>query len=236
MYHARTVRAHPKFLTLAAMVTASAPAFAQSTGEGEPRAEQPAAPAAGYPAYPGERHIFARAVGGVGAQFNNAWGQGVLAPIYGEAHVGFTFINAGPMRLGFELGGQVGVAVGAHMPPQYTLNPGVVGMVRFTPALALTVRLDVPILFTRGLTQYSSIAAQMPNAILNTGPTVYAPTGRTYSVGFGLEAGIGLAYYLTAGFALTAEVSPTLYFGDAFYTYPGVAGAIGVLFDYEVMP
>ena len=46
----------------------------------------------------------------------------------------------------------------------------------------------------------------------------------------------GGALYLLSGFAVTAEVSFNMYFGDGGIIYPLIGGGIGLLFDYEVLP
>jgi hypothetical protein len=51
-----------------------------------------------------------------------------------------------------------------------------------------------------------------------------------------VELAAGGALYLLSGFAVTAEVSFNMYFGDGGIIYPLIGGGIGLLFDYEVLP
>jgi hypothetical protein len=242
VYHARTVKAYRKFLAFAVAMVAAPAAHAQSAGEGSSAATG-ASGAAAYPSFANERHLVVRALAGAGLRINDAYNAGLLAPPYAFAQVSYLFVNAGPVRLGPALGGQVGLDVG-HGPLQFTAQPGVLAVIRVAPIFAWTARLDVPILFTRGAARYSATAPNAPAEMVRaatpfTSPfsnASGAPFARPYTVGFGVEGAFGGALYLTAGVALTAEVTASMYFGDSFYTFPVIGGGLGLMVDYEMLP
>jgi hypothetical protein len=235
VYHARTVKAHTSFLALAAVLAAGSSAWAQHPPDGEsPPGEGSAAEGAStapgaYPTYRNERHLLVRLLGGSGLGFNNAYGRGLVLPPFVFLQGSFTFLNVGAIHMGPSLGAQSGLDF-AHSGVQWTVQPGWMVHYRPTSALALNARLDVPFLFTRGVTQ-----PEMVNPSSGQAP-VYAPIHHTLDAGFGIEAGLGAAYYLTAGLALTAELSGGFYFGDSFYTFPYVGLGLGVLVDFEILP
>ena len=59
----------------------------------------------------------------------------------------------------------------------------------------------------------------------------YCPT-----LGLGVEVGVGAAFYVTSGIAITAEGIFDVYFGDSRIVFPIVGGGLGVMVDYEVLP
>jgi hypothetical protein len=103
-------------------------------------------------------------------------------------------------------------------------------MYRLSPVVALTARVDVPFLFTRGVSGTTPLPGLDP-----TQPQIFAPTTRRTDVGLGIEAGVGAAFYLTSGFALTAELNGGVYFGEL-ASVPYLSLGAGVLFDYEILP
>ncbi len=234
---------------------ASSAAFAQSAGEGASgEGGVAAAPSAGeWRAYPNERHVLARLQGGIGLRLFDPYSSGVLAPGWIHAQGGFLFINAGKLRMGPTLGGQLGLDIG-HSPLQGALQPGWTLMYRPATRWAIIGRLDVPIVFTRSWDPrldaciYLPGVAPRPGTPDNRAPEIQqqclpdnrvparVPYGTVPAVAVGVEAGGSFAYFLTGGFALTAELSAGMYFGDSGTSTPVLGLGIGAMFDYELLP
>jgi hypothetical protein len=234
---------------------ASSPALAQSAGE--PPAEGGAtssAPAAGeWRSYPNERHVLARLQGGIGLRLFDPYSAGVLAPGWIHAQGGFLFINAGKLRMGPTLGAQLGLDLG-HSGLQGAVQLGWTLMYRPATRWAIMGRVDVPIVFTHSWDPTRDACIYLPGAAPRPGAPdtrsaqvqdpclpsnmlpARVPYGIVPAVAVGVEAGGSFAYFLTGGFALTAELSAGIYFGDSGTSTPVLGLGIGAMFDYELLP
>lgn len=231
------MRAYGLFFAAAA---ALAPAIAAAQ-PAEPAMGEAAAPSGRWQVRPRERHVFLRVEGGLSARLSDPFSFGALAPPSVLVQASFPFLHLGGFLLGPSLGVQGGIdANGA----QGAVQPGVTLHRRFTERWAANARVDVPILITRGAcpppgalpvpvgrTDLQGMGVQGNRNSVPVPGTGYCPT-----VAVGVEAAVGGAFYLTSGFAITAEAIFDVYFGDGGLTYPLIGGGLGVLFDYEVLP
>lgn len=233
-------------------LAASSTALAQSNEEGG--GSRNVAPAAGeWRSYPNERHILGRLQGGIGLRLFDPYSAGVLAPGWIHGQVGFLLLNAGKFRMGPTLGGQLGLDPG-HSAPQGTIQPGFTAMYRLNSRMALLGRVDVPFLITRSWDPALDTCVYLTGAAPRPGqPDTRAvrvelqcqpsnmiparvPYGSVPAVAVGVEAGATFAFFLTGGFALTAELNGGAYFGDSSVTTPLLGVGLGALIDYELLP
>jgi hypothetical protein len=232
VYHAPTVSVYRKFLAAAIVLAASGSAAAQTTAtEGGDGAQSHTA----WRAYPNERHLLLRALGGAAIVLPNAWGNGVLAPPFVFAEGSYLFRSFGPVRMGPSLGFQAGFDL-THANPQFAVQPGWMLLFRPSAAVGVSLRLDVPILFTRGSCSAPTVD---PFAVaMIPGPPIQppGPGDPCYSVGFGFELAPSIMYYVTSGFALTAELSLGVYLGDSFAPSFPIGLGLGFVIDYEILP
>lgn len=244
---------HRKWLGFFTALLASSAAFAQTGAEGEgASASGPPAPGE-WRAYTNERHITARLQGGIGLRLYDPFSAGALAPGWIHAQAGFNFITAGNVRMGPTLGGQLGLDLG-HSGLQGTLQPG--WQIHYRPSArwAILARADFSLAFTRtwdpardaciyltgqaprpGQPDTRAVTVQDPCMPSNMLPA-RVPYGVGPALALGFEAGGAFAYYLTGGFALTAELNAAMYFGDSGTTAPLLGIGIGAMFDYELLP
>lgn len=222
---------------------AQTPPDATEPGAGEgARASSP-----GWRTYPRERHLLVRLEATGAFRLSDPLNHGAVGPIGGLVQGTYAFVHAGDLLLGPSVGVQI---AGDHTGLQYAVQPGVALYRRFSPTFALTARVDVPILITRGLCDDQQPRV-VPDANRNpANPSTYwlgsgasAPDRvPTPEVGFcpttavGVEAAAGAALYLRAGLAVTGEVTFNTYFGNGGLTYPMVGAGLGLLLDYEVLP
>jgi hypothetical protein len=197
----------------------------------------PAAPTGGWRLFPNERHITVRAEGVVGARLVDHYEQGVLTPFGALLQGSFLFLKAGPLLMGPSLGVQLGFdPVGT----QVAIQPGWQALWRLSPRLALTGRLDIPLLITPGACPVDRVAADPgfsgQGFPVNTSTLPVPSAGTCPALAFGGELGVGAALYITSGIALTAEATFDMYFGDSFLFFPIFGGGLGVMIDYEVLP
>lgn len=195
----------------------------------------------GWRVLPRERHVLLRVEGAVAARLSDPFSFGALAPPSVLVQGAFPFVHLGSFLLGPALGVQAGVdANGA----QVAFQPGVTLYRRFTERWSANARVGVPILLTRGacpvpgaLPVPAGRADLQGHGVQGNRNSVPVPgAGYCPTAAVGLEAAVGGAFYLTTGFAITAEAIFDLYFGDGSLTYPLVGGGLGVLFDYELLP
>jgi hypothetical protein len=214
------VKAYRKFVAFAVVSAAASAASAQS-----------------WTSYSNERHIVGRLMGGTALRLNDVYGAGLNTPPYVLLDGQFLFLNAGDFHMGPGVGLNVGFN-GSHAPGvQTALAPQWFAQWRLRPAFGLTGRLGVPIVFTRGVTEVQTVNDPRPAGSPGTEHTqVRAPVNPTTAVGAAIELGIGGVYYLTSGIGLSLEINGGLYFGDSFYLFPYVGGALGVVIDYELLP
>ncbi len=223
-----------------AAALAAAPAAAQTVPDATEPGASPAhegASQGGWTLYPRERHILVRAEATVGARLNDPYDAGALAPIAPYLQGSYQFLHVGRFQMGPSLGFQAGID---HVGAQFAIQPGWQVFRRFTGRLALTGRVEVPILITQGACAVDRVRADPAfpghgfslNAMTLPVPSAgYCPT-----VSVGVEAAVGAALYLTSGVALTGEVIFDLYFGDSAITFPILGGGLGLMVDYEVLP
>jgi len=229
------------FLALASFLFA-APVLAQEAPAGESMgAEGQPPPTSAWRVYPRERHIWLRAEYATGVRLRDPFGQGALAPHSLLVQGSFGFVHLGSWILGPSLGVQVGIASPFT---QIGVQPGVTIHRRLSHRLALTGRFDIPLFFTKGATEIGGllpVPGTRPNEFgmgtLAFQRNIPYPTGSyNATLAPGLEVAAGVAYYLRAGVAVTAEVVVSTYLGDSQFVYPIVGGGVGLLFDYEMLP
>lgn len=215
----------------AAMTLAALPAAAQSGPDGSESQGS-----GGWRVYPSERHILVRAEATLGARLNDPYSAGALAPVAPFVEGSFLFLRAGRFLMGPSLGAQVGIdRVGV----QATVQPGWTVYRRFSGRFAASARVDVPLLITQGGCGSERVDAGVyPGAgyVLNRTRIPVPNGGYCPALSVGIEAAVGGSFYLTSGFALTAEAIFDTYFGDSGISFPILGGGVGVLFDYEVLP
>lgn len=233
---------------------ASSAAFAQSEASESTEGGAAAGPAAGeWRSYANERHVLARLQGGVGLRLFDPYSAGVLAPGWIHAQGGYLFVNVGKLRMGPTLGAQLGIDPG-HSGLQGAVQPGWTLQYRSSPRWAILARLDIPFVITHTWNPANDACIYLPGMRPAAGqpdprvPVVQdpcqpsnmlparVPYGISPAIAIGVEAGGTFAYYLTGGFALTAEVNAGLYFGDSSVSLPVVGVGLGALFDYELLP
>lgn len=224
----------------AAVLGAPVAARGQTVSEAEPGAGTggAAGTSSGWRLYPREKHLIMRVTGGTAVRLVDPFGVGRLAPSTLTVDAAFTLVHLGRFQLGPYLGLQVGFDGGGAQ-PQYAVVPGAVLTRRFSEVFGLNLRVGVPVAIVRGNCDPFPLPAQgftgrgsvTNRGVVNVPDTSYCPT-----VSPGIEAAVGAAIYLRAGFAVTAEVNFNMYFGDGNIAYPFVGGALGLLFDYEVIP
>jgi hypothetical protein len=238
------VTGHRKWIGFLTALLASSSAFAQTPsgeGEGSGGAQSASATAGEWRAYPNERHVIARLQGGAAFRLYDPFSAGALAPWWIHGQAGFLFLNAGKLRMGPTLGGQLGLDLG-HSGLQGTIQPGWALMFRPSPRWAILGRVDFSVAFVKtnvfanDLCVYNRPTRPIePCRESNMVPARLA-YGTGTAVALGFEAGGTFAYFLTGGFALTAEVNTGFYFGDSGTTAPLLGVGIGALFDYELLP
>jgi hypothetical protein len=234
---------------------ASSTAIAQSAVEPVSGAEAISiVPAAGeWRSYPNERHVLTRLQGGIGLRLFDPYSAGVLAPGWIHAQGGFLFINAGKLRMGPTLGAQLGLDLW-HSGLQGAVQPGWTLMYRSATRWAIMGRVDVPFVLTRSWDPARDACIYLPGAAPRPGmpdtrsaqvqdpcmPSNMLPARVPYgvvpAVAVGVEAGGSFAYFLTGGFALTAELSAGIYFGDSGVSIPVLGLGLGTMFDFELLP
>ncbi len=245
MYHAQTVKAHAKYLVFAAVLASSSAAFAQSGGEST--STPPAS--SSWPTLPNERHLLVRLQGGVGLRLVNPWGASPLSPPWIHAQIGFLFINAGPVRMGPTVGGQIGLDLG-RAGVQGAPQVGWAMLVPVAERVSLNIRADVAGMITRGSAAFRPSAMRTnpsacepfniaPVMLPNTqsgGSGVDVPQGTRSCIGFvpGFEVAAGPAIYLSSGIALTAELAFSGWIGDSLF-YPVLGLGLGLMIDYEML-
>lgn len=193
--------------------------------------------------------MLARVQAGAGLRLFDPYIAGVLAPPFVHVQGAFLFVNAGPLRMGPSLGGQLGFDLG-HSGMQGTIQPGWAAMARFSRRMGLVARVDLPILLTRNWVpdgdlclfvtgmagQPNRTAAMQSPCVANNMVPARVPYGKGLGVALGVEAAAAFQFYLTAGLALTAEINGGAYFGDSGVTTPLLGFALGASFDYELLP
>lgn len=227
------------FLALSTLLVAT-PALAQTAPDAEEGGAAPAAPAR-WQVYPRERHVWVRAEYSTGLRLRDPFGQGALAPHSLLVQGSFGFVHLGQWILGPSLGVQLGIASPFT---QVGIQPGVTIHRRLSSRLALTGRVDIPFFLTKqgGVIEGTlPVPQDRPNEFgSGTLPyqraVPYPSSSYNPSLAPGLEVAAGVAYYLRAGIAVTAEAVFNTYFGDSMFVYPIVGGGVGVLFDYEMLP
>ncbi len=221
----------------AALVLAAHPAAAQTApDETEPGAAS-AGSAGSWRLYPNERHIVVRAEATVGARLNDPYAAGTLAPISPLLQGSYQFLHVAGFTMGPSLGVQLGLdATGA----QVAFQPGWQVMRRLSPRFGVSGRVEIPFLLTRGACAADRVRADngfpgygysLNRTTLPVPSAGYCPT-----LGLGVEVGVGAAFYVTSGIAITAEGIFDVYFGDSRIVFPIVGGGLGVMVDYEVLP
>lgn len=193
----------------------------------------------GWRLYPREKHLLLRAVASTAYRINDPFAIGRLAPPTLTIDGAFTLLHFGQFQFGPYLGLQIGFDRGGAQ-PQFAVTPGVVLTRRFSSLFALNARVAVPLAIVRGYCQPFALPAPtdlqgmgsvMNRAVVQVPDTSYCP-----ELSVGVQAAAGAAFYIRSGFAVTAEVSFDLFFGDGGIIYPLLGGGIGLLFDFEVIP
>ncbi len=228
------------FLALASFFVAT-PTLAQTAPEGAEMGAGGQTPPSAWPVYPRERHVWVRAEYATGVRLRDPFGQGRLAPHSLLVQGSFGFVHLGQWILGPSLGVQVGIASPFT---QIGIQPGVTIHRRLSHRLALTGRVDLPLFITKGGAEIAGllpVPSGRPNEIgmgspgfINNVP--YPTGGYNPALAPGIEVAAGVAVYLRAGLAVTAEAIVNTYFGDSQFVYPIVGGGVGLLFDYEMLP
>lgn len=254
MYHAGTVTAYRKWLWVATLLASSSAALAQNAEESgsSTAASRGEPPAPGeWRAYPRERHILGRVAGGIGFRLADAYGVGPIAPPFAHIHGAFTFLNVGRLHMGPSLGTQLGFDTHARV--QGTAQVGWLAYWRMSSRIAILGRFEVPLLFTGTwnpdfdtcITAMGTpaqppaqrmFAATSPCNVASGTVAARLPDGKSLGLAFGLDAGAMFAFFVTGGFAVTAEVNGGVYFGDSFVSTPLVGVTLGALVDYELIP
>lgn len=224
----------------AAMLLAPWTARGQTASEVEPgtASGNASGSTSGWRLYPREKHLLLRAMASTAYRINDPFAVGRLAPPTLTIDGAFTLLHFGQFQFGPYLGLQIGFDRGGAQ-PQFAVTPGAVLTRRFSPLFALNARVAVPLAIVRGYcppfaldasTRRGMGAVQFQN-VVQVPDTSYCP-----ELSVGIEAAAGAALYIRSGFAVTAEVSFDLFFGDGGIVYPNIGGGIGLLFDLEVIP
>jgi hypothetical protein len=223
-------------LYFAAAVALAAPSVGAQTAPDmtEPTQSQPSS---GWRLYPNERHITVRAEAVAGLRLSDPYAQGSAVPFGALLQGSYLFMKAGPLLMGPSLGLQLGFdPVGT----QAAIQPGWHALWRLMPRLGLTGRVDIPLLITPGGCPVDRVPAD-PTFMgqgfpINTTTLPVPSAGTCPTFAFGAELGVGAAFYITSGVAITAEATFNMYFGDSFLFFPIFGGGLGLMVDYEVLP
>jgi len=164
---------------------------------------------------PGYTQLFVTAMGGTGLRFNNPYR--LSTPLGKDAEsISRTaaYIDIGvAMTLGNPLGFQHGASL------RTTGAVEGVGQVVMTPSYF-------------GWRRWRSLAAYVRGGV----PFVLTP-----DVTWGVEAGVGGAWFFLGGFGLAAEVVGDVFYGagtieSSAVTYPVLSGQLGLITTYELLP
>jgi hypothetical protein len=224
----------------AAVLVAPLTARGQTAPEGEPGSTsgEAAGGSSGWRLYPREKHLLFCATASTAYRINDPFAVGRLAPPTLTVDAAFTLVHLGRFQFGPYLGLQIGFDRGGTQ-TQFAVVPGAVIQRRFSNLFAFNARVGVPIGIVRGncpsfqldATGREGMGAAVNRRFVQVPDTSFCP-----AVSPGVELAAGGALYLLSGFAVTAEVSFNMYFGDGGIIYPLIGGGIGLLFDYEVLP
>lgn len=193
--------------------------------------------ASGWRLYPREKHLLLRATASTAYRINDPFAVGRLAPPTLTLDAALTLAHLGRFQIGPYLGLQIGFDRGTQT--QFAVVPGAVIQRRFSNLFAFNARVGVPVAIVRGncpalpldATGREGMGALANRRFVQVPDTSFCP-----AVSPGIEVAAGGALYLLSGFAVTAEVSFNMYFGDGGLIHPFIGGGIGLLFDYEVLP